>query len=283
VQRTGSRRDRAAVLLLGLVVVAATARAQQTPPPDVLARVSGSVVRISLTDGDEEQGNGTGFIVRRDGIVVTNHHVVEDANSDFVAVFRDGTKRKVLGSLALDEDHDLALLRIEAGDYPALTLSPGEAIKVGQPVFLIGSSAGLDQSLGTGVVSALRPDGFPEEWRKRYEEANEKMVAGPILQHTASSSPGSSGSPIVDLEGRVVAVHHSQITGSPIYFGAHADALRALLARTNLDAPPTPLGPNMARNLLISAAVLAAIGALIAAPALIGRLRSRGPRTGWQR
>jgi hypothetical protein len=155
---------------------------------------------------------------------------------------------------------------------------------VGQPVFLIGSSSGLDQSLGTGIVSALRPDGFPEEWKKRYRGAGEKIVAGPIIQHTAASSSGSSGSPVVDLQGRVVAAHHSGIFGTPIYFGAHADALRALLARTNLEATPKPFGPSVSRNLLISAAVIATIAALFAGPGLLGSFsrRLRGSRkTGW--
>jgi S1-C subfamily serine protease len=267
-------------LLLALATLASPARAQQAAPPDILTRVSRSVVRISLVDGAEERGNGTGFIVRKDGIVVTNHHVVEDEGSDFVAIFRDGTRRKVLGSLALDEEHDLALIRIEPGDYPVLDLAEGSGIKVGQHIFLIGSSSGLDQSLGTGIVAALRHDGFPEEWRKRYREAGRKIVAGPILQHTASSSPGSSGSPIVDLQGKVVAVHHSGIYGWPIYFGAHADALRALLARTDLEARPRPLGPDVARNLLISAAVLLTLGALFAAPALFARLSRRSALRG---
>lgn len=267
-------------LLLALITCGGVARAQQATPPDVLARVGGSVVRLSFRDGGEERGNGTGFIVRRDGVVVTNHHVVEGVPSELIAVFRDGTRRKVLGSLALDEEHDLALIRIEAGDYAALPLATGEGIKVGQPIFLIGSSWGLDQSLGTGVVSALRPDGFPEEWRRRYRAAGEKIVAGPIVQHTAASAPGSSGAPVVDLDGRVVAVHHSGVHGFPIFFGAHADALQALLARTNLDATPKPLGPNVARNLLISAAFFAALVALFAVPALLNR-KSRGPDRGW--
>jgi S1-C subfamily serine protease len=269
--------------LLVLALVACTSRtpAQQATPPEVLARVARSVVRLSLGTGAQERGNGTGFVVRRDGVVVTNYHVVDGAPADFVAVFRDGARRKVLGSLALDPEHDLALIRIEAGDYAPLSLAAGDTIEVGQPVFLIGSSSGLDQSLGTGVVSALRPDGFPEEWKKRYRDAGERVVAGPIVQHTASSSPGSSGAPVVNLDGKVVAVHHSAIFGFPIFFGAHAEALRALIARTNLDAPPKPFGPDVLRNLLISAAFFAAVAALFAAPALIGRLSRRQDR-GWK-
>ena len=250
---------------------------------DLSAQVGGSVVRISLIDGADEEGNGTGFVVRRDGVVVTNHHVVDDAPSKMVAVFRDGSRRRVLGSLALDEEHDLALIRIESGDYPALSLAESAAIKVGQPVFLIGSSSGLDQSLGAGVVAALRPDGFPEEWKKRSREDGEKIVSGPLVQHTASSSAGSSGSPVVNLDGKVVAVHHSGIRGTPIYFGAHADALRSLIAKTDLDAKPRPLGPDVTRNLLISVAVFAALAGVIFLPRLWEGFRARSSGRGWAR
>jgi S1-C subfamily serine protease len=273
-----------AVAVLAAALAGAGARAQGVAPAEVLSvlsqQVGASIVRLSVVERGEEQGNGTGFIVRRDGVVVTNHHVVEEGTADFVAVFRDGTKRKVLGSLALDEEHDLALIKIEAGDYAPLSLAPAEDIKVGQPVFLIGSSSGLDQSLATGVVAALRPDGFPDEWKKRYHDAGRKIVAGPILQHTAGSSPGSSGSPVVNLEGKVVAVHHSGIFGTPIYFGAHADALRSLLSRTDLDASPRAFGPNVLRNLLVSAAVFAALGGLFW---MLSRRGPRAPSSGWRR
>jgi S1-C subfamily serine protease len=255
------------------------AQAQSGMPAELLAKVGDSVVRLSMDDGGRERGNGTGFVVGSDGVVVTNHHVVEDVSSALVAIFRDGTRRRVLGSLALDEPHDLALLRLEPGRYPALSLAP--AANVGQPVFLIGSSWGLDQSLGTGIVSALRPDGFPAEWRRRYEQAGRKVVVGPIVQHTAASAPGSSGAPLVDLEGRVVAVHHSGMAGFPIFFGAHTDALRSLLARTDLAAPPTPFARSVGRNLLLSAAFFGALLLLLGVTTFVQRRRQRPPG-GWQ-
>jgi hypothetical protein len=277
---TRSSASGAACALLAWLASAVVAQAQASP--ELLESVGRSVVRLSMGDGAGERGNGTGFVVREDGVVVTNHHVVSDRRSQYVAVFKDGTRRKVLGSLALDEAHDLALIRIERGRYPALRLAPANAITTGQPVLLIGSSVGLDQSLGAGIVSALRPAGFPEEWRKHYREAGLKVVEGPIVQHTASSAPGSSGAPLVDLEGRVVAVHHSGVVGFPMFFGAHADALRALLARTDLEAPATAFGPNVVRNLLISAAFFAALAALLFGPGLLKR-QPRGSAGGWKR
>jgi S1-C subfamily serine protease len=264
---------------LGLTLTGGAAQAQQVMPHELLARVGESVVRISFGEAGREQSNGTGFVVRNDGVVVTNHHVVADATEAPVAIFRNGSRRKVLGSLALDEAHDIALLRLEPGRYPALAV--GAEIKVGQPVFLIGSSWGLDQSLGTGVVSALRPDGFPDEWRRRFERAGAKPLVGPIVQHTASSAPGSSGAPLVDLDGRVVAVHHSGMAGFPIFFGAHAEALQSLLQRTNLDAAPTPFGRSLTQNLLISAAFFVLLVALIFVPGLVNRFR-RGGGGGWK-
>jgi S1-C subfamily serine protease len=276
-----------AALALGLLVGARESAAQASPSPEVLAAVSQSIVRLGILEGGEEQGNGTGFVVEPDGVVVTNHHVVDGVESALIAVLHDGTKRRVLGSLALDPEHDLALVRLEPGTYKALPLATAYEIRVGQPVFLLGSSAGLDQSLGTGVVAALRLDGFPEEWKKRYEQMGRKVVAGPILQHTAASSPGSSGSPVVDLSGNVVAVHHSGVYGFPVYFGAHVDALRDLLARTDLAAAPKPFGTTVARNLLTSAAVLAVLAALFGAPAAwrhVSQLRRGGLRPpGWPR
>ncbi|MBI5535270.1 MAG: trypsin-like peptidase domain-containing protein [Deltaproteobacteria bacterium] len=208
--------------------------------------------------------------------MATNYHVVSDIDGDLVAVFRDGTRRRVLGLLAVDEAHDLALVKIEGNNYPALPLASSESVRVGEPIVLLGSSAGLDQSLGLGVISALRPEGFPDEWKRQYERAGKKITRGSIVQHTASSAPGSSGSPVVDMEGRVVAVHHSQLTTGPIYFGAHVDELRALLARTDLAAPVHPIGPNIRRNLLISGAVVAAIALALFVEAMIRRIRGKG-------
>jgi S1-C subfamily serine protease len=242
-------------------------------------KIGPSVVRLAVIGSEGERGNGTGFIIDESGVLVTNHHVVHRAGGEMYAVFRDGTKVAVLGSLALDKEHDLALLKIDRHGGPALSIAPSSSIHVGQEVLLVGSSFGFDQSLGVGIVSALRPDGYPEEYKKRMKKMRREIGEGPLLQHTVTAAPGASGSPIVDREGRVVAVHHSGFGDSEINFAAHADALTALLARTDLSAAPRPVGRDLKKNLLISAGVFGGL-ALLAfavpkAAAARGRRRKR--------
>ncbi|MEW5855409.1 MAG: serine protease [Myxococcota bacterium] len=265
---------RAAVVVM-LLLLPLPSRADEND--DVITalaeRVGASVVRLGMFQADDQQGHGTGFFISADGLVVTNHHVVDHPGGEFFAVFRDGSRKKVLGSLALDEEHDLAILRVEGSGYPALELAPPDGVKTGQRVVLIGSPFGFDQSVGVGTVSAVRPD-YPDELKKRWEKANKKVEKGPIVQHSAASGPGASGSPIVDLAGKVVAVNHSGYDGSQTYFGAHVDALRALIAATDLKAEPRPLGHDVNKNLLISGAFFAVLALVfVVVPAIQNMLR----------
>lgn len=220
----------------------------------VVEQVAPSVVRLGVFQGDEQLGNGTGFVVRADGIVATNHHVITDLPGELRAVTRDGKHHAVLGVLADDPVHDLALVKIEGTGFRALPLAEASELTVGLEVFILGSSSGLDQTLGVGIISALR-DEFPEEIVRGMERAHQDVVHGPLVQHTATSTAGSSGAPVLNTRGEVVAVQHSGMGGDSIAFGARVDLLRGLVARTNLDAAPRPLGPDVRRNLLISAAV----------------------------
>jgi len=251
---------------LAAALVSSTARAAEAEAPtgelpigELARRAGPSIVRLGLFEGGKQQGNGTGFFIRADGIAVTNHHVVDHVQGgDFVAVQADGTRHRVLGVLADDEAHDIAIIKVEGDQFPALPLAASASVTVGAPAYLIGSSFGLDQSLGVGVISAVR-DSYPEDWQDRASRAGTKLPQGPIVQHTANSAPGSSGSPLLNGRGEVVAVHHSQLVDSPIYFAAHVDALRALIASTDLSAAPRPLGPDRALNLIISAAFFGAL------------------------
>jgi S1-C subfamily serine protease len=231
----------------------------------VAARVAPAVFRLGMFRGDEALGNGTGFVVRADGVLATNHHVVEALSDGAVAVDSAGVRHAVLGVLADDPVHDLALVKIEGAGYPVLPFADAAQLHIADAVLLIGSTYGYDQSLAVGVISTLR-DQFP----KGTKFAEGSVPLGPLVQHTAQSGQGSSGSPVVNLRGEVVAVQHSGMR--ELNFAARVDLLRALVECANLDAAPTPLNADRQRNLLISALVFAALiagGVLVAkGPAL---------------
>ncbi|MGC4114724.1 MAG: serine protease [Myxococcales bacterium] len=270
-----SRASSSLLLLSVLTVlsVPAAARAEELPVAELAKKVGPSIARLGMFTGGEQQGNGTGFFIREDGIAVTNHHVIEHADGDeFIAVLADGTRRTVLGILADDPEHDIAIIRVEGKGFPALEFAASGSVTVGAPAYLIGSSSGLDQSLGVGVVSAIR-DGLPQEFIDDAKRVGRTAPKGPIVQHTATSAAGSSGSPVLNGKGEVIAVHHSGLVRDPIYFAAHVDLLRALIARTDLNAKPAPLGPDRKLNLIISGAFFAALTIAGGVWALVRRRR----------
>src|SRR5262245_53570551 len=108
------------LLVLALAFTASPpARAEeQADVRDLVERIGPAVVRLAIVLNGEDLGNGTGFFVREDGIVVTNHHVIADMSGKLVAVLRDGRRLPVDGVLADDEAHDLAIVRVGGRGFP---------------------------------------------------------------------------------------------------------------------------------------------------------------------
>lgn len=146
----------------------------------------------------ERMATGSGFIISDDGYVVTNHHVVEDA--DLVTVRLSDRREFDAEVVGLDPRSDLALLRIDAEKLPFLTLGVDDALKVGEWVLAIGSPFGLDYSVTAGIVSA-KGRSLPTRSRENYV---------PFLQTDVAINPGNSGGPLFNLKGEVVGVN-SQI------------------------------------------------------------------------
>lgn len=147
----------------------------------------------------EEQFNsrslGSGFILSDDGHVVTNHHVVKDADEIIVKLSdRRELEAKLIGS---DPRSDIALLKIEANNLPVVKLGSSKDLKVGQWVLAIGSPFGFDHSVTSGIVSA-----------KGRSLPNENYV--PFIQTDVAINPGNSGGPLFNLAGQVVGIN-SQI------------------------------------------------------------------------
>ena len=176
---------RACLLALALVLcLPAPGRAMDAQK--VFAKASGSVVEVFNLDGFKKFSKlGSGFVVGDGTQVITNQHVGEGANTVVVRTPDD----KVIKVKVEDTDRvqDLALLRLE-GKGPPLELAE-ELPQVGQEVATIGSPKGLERTLSTGIVSALR-----------------KLKGREMVQITAPVSDGSSGGPVLDESGRVVGV-----------------------------------------------------------------------------
>lgn len=146
----------------------------------------------------ERMATGSGFIISDDGYVVTNHHVVEDA--DVVTVRLSDRREYEAQIVGLDPRSDLALLRIEAEKLPYLVLGADDALQVGEWVLAIGSPFGLDYSVTAGIVSA-KGRSLPTRSRENYV---------PFIQTDVAINPGNSGGPLFNLKGEVVGVN-SQI------------------------------------------------------------------------
>ena len=147
-------------------------------------------------------GTGSGFIVTDDGYVVTNHHVVEGADSVIVRLSdRREFDAEVIGT---DQRSDLALLRVDADGLPFLRLGKSEELKVGQWVLAIGSPFGLDYSVTAGIVSA--------KGRSLPSQSGENYV--PFIQTDVAINPGNSGGPLFNLRGEVVGVNSQIFTRS---------------------------------------------------------------------
>jgi serine protease Do len=144
-------------------------------------------------EGFRRRGTGSGFIVAPEGYVVTNHHVILDADQIEV-VLKDGRTypATVIGQ---DAYTDLALLKIDAdADLPALPMGDSDSLAVGQWVVAIGSPYGLSQSVTIGIVSAK----------------GRVIGSGPyddFIQTDAAINPGNSGGPLVDLQGTLVGIN----------------------------------------------------------------------------
>ena len=152
----------------------------------------------------QEQGSGSGFLYDRQGHIVTNFHVVEGAK-ELLVTLADG--RVLEGELVgTDPTNDLAVIRIAADGLPEpVALADSDTLRVGQFVVAIGNPFGLQQTLTTGVISALgRVIQSPEDNR----------FIGQAIQTDAAINPGNSGGPLLDLSGRLIGVNSQIISPS---------------------------------------------------------------------
>ena len=150
------------------------------------------------------RGQGSGFIVGADGIILTNAHVVKDASEVMVKLTdRREFRAKVLGS---DPKTDVAVLKIAAGNLPVVTVGSAEALRPGEWVLAIGSPFGFENTVTAGVVSA-KGRSLPDD------------SAVPFIQTDVAVNPGNSGGPLFNARGEVVGINSQIYSQSGGYQG----------------------------------------------------------------
>ena len=163
---------------------------------DVYAAVSTGVVHIASSQGRGQGGIGSGFVLDKDGRILTNNHVVEGAQQVTVQ-FVDGTEAaaKVLGR---DPSGDLAMIQVNlpADKLTPLTLGDSDSVRPGQLAIAIGNPLGLDHTVTAGVVSAVA----------RTESAENGRPLRGLIQTDAPINPGNSGGPLLDASGAVLGI-----------------------------------------------------------------------------
>jgi len=198
-------------------------------PADLFRAASPAVVRVEVCDRDfRPTGQGSGFLVSEDGLVVTNYHVIEDAQLATVLLSNE-LRCIVEGVVAWDRSADLALLKIQGKKLPCLEVSspalrrsssgPSEASvqplpEIGAKVYAIGSPKGLTNTLSEGLVSGHR----------------EIRLGLQAIQTTAAISPGSSGGPLLTADGKVAGVTTLFLQGGQnLNFAVPADRVAKLI------------------------------------------------------
>ncbi len=202
---------------------------------DIFRKTSPSVVHITSLAAQRDMfstrvqqvpsGTGTGFVWDNAGHIVTNYHVIQGANGAKVTMADQTTYDASL--VGYFPDRDLAVLRIEAPKekLPPIALGSSRDLLVGQRVYAIGNPFGLDQTLTTGIVSALN---------REIESFNQRTIRG-VIQTDAAINPGNSGGPLLDSAGRLIGVN-TQIASpsgasAGIGFAIPADEVNRIVPR----------------------------------------------------
>jgi S1-C subfamily serine protease len=157
---------------------------------------------------EQSTSTGSGFLIRSDGLILTNFHVIEgaDRNTGVSVQFEDNVTRHATVAGA-DPSNDLALLKVDMRGVPPvgpLQLGDSSTVRVGDPTLAIGNPFGLDRTLTSGIVSALQ----------RQIQAPNGFSIDNVIQTDAPINPGNSGGPLLDAAGRVIGINSQIETAS---------------------------------------------------------------------
>jgi len=220
-----------------------------------VVNITSTEVRFDFFYGPVPQtGQGSGFILNKDGLILTNNHVIEGGQTIEVKTWDKHTYKASV--VTVDKGHDLALLKIEAPNLIPATLAESSAgLVVGQSVYAIGNPFGLSGTMTRGIISAIRSI-----------RGSENNLIEDAIQTDASVNPGNSGGPLLNSRGEVIGIT-TMIATNPnqgaeqsagIGFAIPINTAKAVLddfakygrvRRPTLDIVPLPIGPDIAQQI----------------------------------
>ncbi|MGB9695186.1 MAG: S1C family serine protease, partial [Caldisericaceae bacterium] len=209
----------------------AVEKVADTISPEVVQIVSTTqVINPFFMQSSQQQGLGSGVIIRSDGLILTNNHVIADANKIEVTLTSGKTySGTVLGT---DPVSDVALVKINATNLPYATLGDSSKIKVGEFVVAIGNPYGLDHTVTFGVISAVE---------RNIDNGDGTTMYG-VIQTDTAINPGNSGGPLVDLQGNVIGINtmiynNSQGLGFAVSSNTCEKVINDILAKGKVQWP----------------------------------------------
>ncbi len=184
---------------------------------NLVKQQSDSIVLVGTVD--KKKGKiGSGFIVRSDGLILTNYHLVKNARKMYVKLL-NGTGYQRITVVKTDPAKDLALIQVDGASLPAVKLGDSRHIEIGQRVVAIGNPLGLENTVSDGLISALRP------MTKTFD----------LFQISVPLSSGSSGGPLFNLEGEVIGITTASLKGGQnLNFAIPINYAKELLAKSQI-------------------------------------------------
>jgi serine protease Do len=217
------------------------------------------------------RGLGSGFVIRSDGLILTNYHVVENADSiEVIITAEDGSERKINAKvLGTAPDYDVALIKTDKpANAVAVNLGNSTDLQIGDWVMAVGNPFGLSHSVSVGIVSAKERREVAPSGRSGYYD---------FIQTDASINPGNSGGPLINMKGEVIGINTAiNAQGSGIGFAIPINMVKSMLPELESKGKFTRswLGIKIQR---VDADLAQSYGLKKAAGALIAELVPKGP------
>ena len=205
-------------------------------PQQIAQKVFASTVLLVMEDTNGQPlGLGSGFFVKPNQ-VATNLHVVEGAARGYAKLVDQRTKHDIEGITAIDAKRDLVILKVSALGAPAVSLGDSDTVLVGETVYAVGNPHGLEGTFSQGIISSVRTVGEDK-----------------LLQLTAPISPGSSGGPVLNGQGKVIGVSVATFRGGQnLNFAIPSNYLAALAAQIGEPKPISNSTPTKSQRSILT-------------------------------